>query len=174
MNPRITPLAAAPRPRTRSGFRLGTGLLLALAILPLASCDSVPIGPQTDDGQWLPAPTGQGLVADPQSPIPDVPKPIGFLPVVNRCSSTVADGIRLVSHLYQGRGDIADTVAFFRRELRRHHWLSLSEETRSGVTIMRSRKGLEALDVEISQPTRVISVVVKIDRPPATIGLPKP
>ncbi|RMH22350.1 MAG: hypothetical protein D6698_01275, partial [Gammaproteobacteria bacterium] len=52
----------------------------------------VPVVAFTDDGQYLPQRVGPGLVADLDSPIPDVPMPIGFKPVISRCSSSF-DGV---------------------------------------------------------------------------------
>ena len=69
--------------------------LIALGSLPLGptGCTSAggpfPVFAYSDDGDLLPKPSSAGLVVDPNSPIEDVPKPIGFVGVPSRSTSRV-------------------------------------------------------------------------------------
>lgn len=76
----------------------------------------------TDDGVFVPPQAGRGLVADPASPIPDVPKPIGFVPVSSRSGHEMAGDQRYIEHVYQGRGTPTEASRFYTRQLPANGW----------------------------------------------------
>ncbi len=139
---------------------IGTCLALGAA-LAVTGCAGMP--GYSDEGVWLPPQQGRGLVADPDSPVPDAPVPIGFVTLTSRSRGHVNDtGLRSVQHMYQGRADMSDTVSFYREKLRHHGWQRRHEETIDGITTIRSSKGPELLVLRISQRGSVISVKLDI------------
>ena len=137
------------------------GFWLLVACLALGGCQALSTA-QSDEGDALPPPSGPGLVAKSRSPIPDVPAPIGFVQLTSRSSNYVsAQGARVVNHVYQGRGRIADTVVFYRRHLVLNGWQAVRERSGAGVTQMVYAKGREELSIEVSRP-RVVNIVVRI------------
>lgn len=94
-------------------------LLLAAAI---AACEAPPILPMSADGQYLPTRGGRGLVARDESPIPDVPMPMGFVGVAKDSRATVDGGVRRVRHVYQGRGEVGEVIQFYRLQMPWHGW----------------------------------------------------
>ena len=117
----------------------------------------------SEDGVYLPPPAGPGLVAQPRSPIPDVPMPVGFSAVASQSASHVEDGVRHVRHVYQGRGQSAEVVDFYRRHLPRHGWIAGPRQTQpDGAVVMRYVKGPEALRVRISRRLSVITAELTI------------
>lgn len=141
-------------------------LLVALvAVSGACSAQSLPRVTYTDDGDYLAAPTGPGLVVKERSPIPDVPIPIGFVPVPSRSESDFDGQVRYVHHVYQGRAHAAEVVNFYRRLLPRHDWSSLGREREDdGTILMRFTKGREALDLRINSRHSVVTVVAAIGR----------
>lgn len=137
-------------------------LLLAWAATWMNACITMPWVPRSADGEPLPAIEGPGLVASSGSPVPDVPMPIGFVAVVSRSSSQVIGQVRFVDHLYQGRASAADTVGYYRQQIRQHNWQPISEQTQQGVTVIRLNKGRENLEISVSQEDAVTSVRVLI------------
>ncbi len=106
-------------------------LLLLLTLLGVG-CENgadLPRPPFSGDGEYLPAAAGPGVVADPDSLIPDVPTPIGFKVLPSRSSNAVMQGnARQVRHVYQGRAEPAEVVLMYRHHLPRHHWQFVSRE----------------------------------------------
>ena len=103
-----------PSPRYRLPRPLPALALVVATLLGPACTGSdgaFPIWVYSDDGDLLAKPSGGGLVVDPDSPIPDVPKPIGFVPVPSKSSVSTADGQRTVTHVYQGRANRLDAAA---------------------------------------------------------------
>jgi hypothetical protein len=147
----------------------GLGALLCLGP---AGCDSNPVGGApfqvpvvawNDDGDYLHHRAGEGLVADEQSPIPDVPKPIGFKPVKSRCGSSF-DGIaRTVTHVYQGRADTPETALFYRQQLPFYDWQRVEVQIHEDeATTMHYAKGAEALAVRLSDRHGTATIEVYI------------
>jgi len=123
----------------------------------------VPVVAFTDDGQYLPQRVGPGLVADLDSPIPDVPMPIGFKPVISRCSSSFDGVARTVTHVYQGRATAAETAIFYRQQLPFFKWeLQNRTDQEDGSIILNYTKGREALNVRVSSRFNVSTVEVYI------------
>lgn len=109
-------------------------LLYLVALIGVTACGrrdvSVPMLDWTDEGVYVPRSSGEGLVVAPDSPIPDVPVPVGYVPLVNQSESgTAAGGGRLVNHLYQGRGDLDEILQFYRQNLPRFGWRAAGRET---------------------------------------------
>jgi len=135
-------------------------ILTLLAVTVLAGCNQdptrrvpfeVPVVDWNDDGQYLPKRVGPGLVAREQSPIPDVPMPIGFKPVVSQCSSSFDGVARTVTHVYQGRSRTPETILFYRQQLPLQNWQVVDMQTHEdGSTSLHYMKGAETLGVRLS------------------------
>jgi len=147
-------------------------LLIVLAGLN-AGCQNVktPVIAFTDDGDYLGYKGGKGLVASDESPIPDVPMPIGFKPVVSKSSSSFDGNVRTVNHVYQGRARHADAVAFYRNILPIYDWefVSRSDQT-DGSTIQYFTKGRESLEVFTRQGTLMQNIDSSVTTIVITIG----
>ena len=137
-------------------------LILAALILALsAGCESVPRY-FSDDRQLLDEPTGEQLVARPNSAIPDAPMPIGFVMVETRSRAyTVTGGGRFVEHCYQGRADKADVMRFYHEQLSRNGWSGLSEQNQAGNITSFYAKGPESLRLSVTGDA-VTTVVITI------------
>ena len=135
---------------------------LWLAVLWLAGCSRLPAF--SEEGKWLSQPHGQGLVAKRDSPLPDVPVPIGFVALEARSVGYVTqDGVRMVRHIYQGRAGLADAVEFYRQELRHHGWRRLHEDNVGHIAAMRYVKGPESLIVRLSRRHTVVTLRLNIE-----------
>ena len=154
-------------------------LLAAMACLPLlGGCRSGGQGPfpvfaYSDDGDLLPRPSGAGLVVDRESPISDVPKPIGFVGVPSKSYSSVdpLTGVRTVVHIYQGRSNTQDAAAYFRRNLDDYGWeLDGFDQGDPRATVQAYAKGPEQLRITISGDRGIVTLHVAISPigPPAS------
>ena len=141
------------------------GLLLSVTALA-AGCQpqkvSVPGVPMTDEGRLIPRQAGPGLVAAPESPIPDVPVPIGFEPVVGQSWSRPGGGARLVEHLYQGVGSVPEAVRFYRQHLWQEDWQFVERREAPGGAVLLYQKGPEQLRLRIWEARKITNVVVQI------------
>lgn len=135
-------------------------VLIALTAALTAGCNSnptgkvpfqVPVVAFNDDGEYLPKRVGPGLVAATESPIPDVPMPIGFKPVVSQCSSSFDGVVRTVTHVYQGRARAAEAVLFYKQQLPLFGWeLSDKQVHEDNSTTLYYTKGAESLSMRLS------------------------
>ena len=141
-------------------------LAAALACLSLAlpactgSDGTFPVWVYSDDGDLLPKASGGGLVVDPDSPIPDVPKPVGFVPLPSKSSvSTTPGGERSVVHVYQGRANRLDAAAFYRRNLDDYGWTTTGlDQGDPRSTVQSYAKGPENLRINITQDRSVVTI----------------
>ena len=150
-------------------LRLCPPLALALTLgVALPACTgsdgTFPVWVYSDDGDLLPKASGGGLVVDPDSPIPDVPKPIGFIPLPSKSSvSTTLDGERNVTHVYQGRANRLDAAAFYRRNLDDHGWTTAGlDQGDPRSTVQSYSKGPENLRINITQDRSVVTIRANI------------
>ena len=159
-----TDITLCPRPVLRC-------ILAALVTLPLlAGCRSGGQGPfpvfaYSDDGDLLPRPSGAGLVVDRDSPISDVPKPIGFVGVPSKSYSSVdpLSGVRTVVHIYQGRSNTQDAAAYFRRNLDDYGWeLDSFDKGDPRATVQAYAKGPEQLRITISGDRGIVTLHIAI------------
>ena len=151
---------SALRNRLIAGRVLRVGALLSVLVFTMGCAGGWPV--RASDGQWLSKPTGEGLVADAKSPIPDLPMPHGFVALAAESSRRVSpDGLRTVVHSYQGRGSLADAITFYRQQVKRAGWKLTGERTSGGVTMIGGLKGSESLTVQVSKP-RVVNIIVNI------------
>jgi len=128
----------------------------------------------TDDWQMLAQPGGPGLVASQNSPIPDLPMPVGFKPLPGRCEHTFDSIVRTVSHVYQGVGGDSETVTFYRQQLPRHQWNQVRLDTASAPDItLYAVKGREAVRIAIREKNSVTTVTIIIDPRSQTPGPPR-
>lgn len=146
-------------------MRPKAGWLLLWLLMTSAGCAqaSLPRATFSDDGEYLPPPTGPGLVAQANAPIPDVPLPVGFVGVPSRSEARVEGQVRHVRHVYQGRSTTGEVVNFYRQHLPRHRWAALGrEQDVDGTIVMRYTKGPEALRVRVAERHGVITTFVRI------------
>lgn len=138
-------------------------MIAAVLVGALVGCaENVHMLSLSSDGQYLAPQIGPGLVARRDSPIPDLPMPIGFVVVADQ-SRVEARGLsRYVRHVYQGRASMADAVRFYRHHAPLHAWRSLGEQTGDGQTLMWFAKGSERLTLKLSRYGGIVSVVVWI------------
>ncbi|MEM7625513.1 MAG: hypothetical protein AAF333_07795 [Planctomycetota bacterium] len=119
----------------------------------------------SDDGDLLPRPSGAGLVVDPNAEIPDVPRPVGFVGVPSKSTSSVdpITGIRTVFHVYQGRSNTQDAAAYFRRNLDDYGWnLDSFDNGDPRATVQAYAKGPEQLRVTITGDRGITTLNVTI------------
>lgn len=157
---------------------MGIGIGVGLAA---AGCQRTPmVRPPfgvSNDYQVLPGQPGPGLVADPGSPIPDVPRPIGFKPLVGLSSlgPTGVGGARRVHHVYQGMGSAGEAVWFYRQQLRSRGWeptgMRGGDSANGGADVVLGyRKGPEELMIGIVGKGNVTTLIVDI-APAGTLGM---
>lgn len=131
-----------------------------------------PVYAYSDDGDLLPKPSGAGLVMSPDAEIPDVPRPIGFVGVPSKSTSSVdpITGIRTVYHVYQGRSNTQDAAAYFRRNLDDFGWqLDGFDNGDPRATLQSYAKGPEQLRIAITGDKGITTLAVTISpvAPPA-------
>jgi len=146
--------------------------LIILTCLASIGCDrnpvkrvpfQVPVVAWNDDGEYLPKRVGPGLVANEQSPIPDVPVPIGFKPVKSLSSSSFDGVARTVTHIYQGRGRSAEAAIFYRQQLPLNQWRRVDKQVHEdGSTSLYYDKGAESLGMRMSDRNGIITLEVYI------------
>ena len=141
-------------------------LVLLLAVAATTGCGKAFMSSMlgySDEWQALPSRVGPGLVAQMQAPIPDVPMPIGFRPVVARSSSSFDEYARHVKHVYQGKASSAEVIRFYQRRLPNDNWqfVDMQEDT-VGAAVLNFVKGPEQLRLRIHRQFRVTTVIVNI------------
>lgn len=151
---------------------LALAFLIALTAAFTSGCNSnptkrvpfqVPVVAFNDDGEYLPKRVGPGLVAATESPIPDVPMPIGFKPVVSQCSSSFDGVARTVAHVYQGRARAAEAVLFYRQQLPLFNWEPTDMQTHEdGSTSLYYTKGAESLGMRLNNRFNTTTIEVYV------------
>ena len=157
----------SPRRTFLTIFALGSALLPSL----LGGCRAggaqapFPIVAYSDDGDLLPRPSSGGLVVDPHAEIPDVPRPVGFVGVASKSTSSVdpLSGVRTVVHVYQGRSNTQDAAAYFRRYLDDYGWnLDGFDNGDPRATVQSYAKGPEQLRITITGDQGITTLNVTI------------
>lgn len=139
-----------------------TATLLVATVL--TACEGPPIAPVSKDGQYLPKRGGEGLVARAESPIPDVPMPMGFVGVAGESSATVDGGVRRVRHVYQGRGGVGEVMQFYRLQLPWHGWEPADDVVAdpAGGTLVYTN-GVEKLWIHARKRFMRLTITIAID-----------
>lgn len=139
-------------------------LVLAALLLPVLGCGYVktPVVAFSDDGQYLPRDVGDGLVAAPDSKIPDVPMPIGFKADRNKSHWTWNGRARTVYHVYQGHAKQGDAVEFYQRTLPDYGWSLVDIQSVADSAVVRYTKGPEQLAITTSQGWGVSTITIEI------------
>lgn len=120
-------------------------LLLTTAV---GACSRNPVATFSEDMQYLPRQAGPGLVADPESPIPDVPKPVNFKPIVKKSEVEALSPARSLRHVYQGRAPLAEVRVFYDQQPPFYGWKLEDERfTEEGELILEYVKGPERLRI---------------------------
>lgn len=136
-----------------------------VTLATLAGCRNNPILPISDDNRLLQPSHGGVLVADPQSPLPDVPRPVGFGLVSSKSYGRIdQDGTRQVHHVYQGQADFASAVGYYRQVLKEHGWQGLSQSAEGSATILNYRSSRELLQIKLTKSGKILTVIVMIHR----------
>lgn len=153
---------------TRSRLPRLSLLVLLLTAVTVVGCrqSPFPIYAYSDDGDLLPKPGGAGLVVAPDAEIPDVPRPVGFVGVPSKSTSTVdpITGVRTVYHIYQGRSNTQDAAAYFRRNLDDHQWkLDGFDNGDPRATLQSYVKGPEQLRISITGDRGITTISVTIN-----------
>lgn len=136
---------------------------MAMATAVLAGCaklSSVPMLPISNEGHYLPGQPATGLVADPQSPIRDVPKPMGFVAVSPDAVTAQPMGVRQLRQAYQGRASIPEVWEFYQRQLKLHRWRPL--ETQITEKHLTYTNGAEKLDIQLRKEWMVVTITITI------------
>ncbi len=129
-----------------------TAMLLATTFM-FNGCQKVdvPLLTYSEEGVYLPPTTGPGLVANPKSPIPDVPVPIGFEPLLSKSFSSFDGYARHVTHVYQGQGTQAEAIVFYRQHLWLMGWNLIERYSEEDNTeVLAFHKGREQLTIRLS------------------------
>jgi len=145
-----------------SGYSAWRALGAYLVISVVAGCGEVRIMQQSEDGHWLQPRAAAGLVADPRSPIPDVPMPVGFVPVPSKCRAGATSTARNVVHVYEGRATMRDAVTFYRSQPPQHDWQFLGEQAMGSEVMMWYERGPERLSVQLSRSGGTVRATVGI------------
>jgi len=137
------------------------GLTMFAAVLTGTGCSGTL--PYSKDGQYLKGPGNlQGVVGLMDSPIPDVPVPIGFVPILDDSDARLEGNVRVIQHVYQGRATINDVIEFYRRGLPLHDWKYVSEGQRGDEYLMAYTKGVESLRVAVRKRGMVLTLQINM------------
>lgn len=139
-------------------------ILLCAAAFLAAGCQHVktPVLAFSDDGDYLPPAVGDGLVASPESYIPDVPMPVGFKAVASQCTSSFDGQVRTVYHVYQGHTRASAAAAFYQNVLPQHGWEFVDAQNVSNSATQNFTKGRERLTIESRHAYGVTTVTIDI------------
>jgi len=116
----------------------------------------------SDNWKPLPPRAGEGLVADPESPIPDVPMPIGFRPLPRVSHVSASPSARQVHHVYQGVAKLPEVVVFYDTVLPSNDWRPVGRLDQEGGVILGYRKGTERLDIRANRKRGVMTLMIDI------------
>ena len=102
-----------------------------------------------------------GLVADPHSPIPDVPVPVGFRLDQSVSRSSESGDTRVIDHTYAGRAGNAEIQEFYLGQMKRYGWtLSASQRVHLVVAqqYRREKPVPETCELRITTEDNMMSV----------------
>ena len=116
----------------------------------------------SDNGDYLEPTVGDGLVASPESYIPDVPFPIGFKAVPSQCTSSFDGRVRTITHLYQGHAKLGETEQFYMTQLPRNDWRFTDSTSVGETTSTTYTKGAERLTVQTDHSYGVMTITIHI------------
>ncbi|MFW6336846.1 MAG: hypothetical protein ACOC3G_06935 [Phycisphaeraceae bacterium] len=142
-----------------------SAILMGIAMLcvSVAGCSRNPVATFSEDMQYLPRQAGPGLVADPESPIPDVPKPVNFKPIVKKSEVQTLSPARTLRHVYQGRAPLAEARVFYGQQPPFYGWRLEDERfTEEGELILEYVKGAERLRIRALETGSRCTVVIRI------------
>lgn len=148
-----------------SAGRWTTCGLIALAVTSMLAigCRNNSVVPVSDNNRLLQSSSGDILVANRKSPLPDVPAPLGFDLIPARSTGRVnPGGTREVRHVYQGIADFSAAVEYYRRTLADHGWETIAQIADGSDTLLTYRSPRETLDVRLSKPGHIMNVTVII------------
>lgn len=129
----------------------------------MTGCSRNPVATFSEDFQYLSRQAGPGLVAEPDSPIPDAPHPVGFKPIVRKSTVETLAPSRVLRHVYQGRAPLADVRLFYGQQLPFHGWRVDDQRfTEEGELVLEYVKGRERLRVRAVQTGSRTTVIVTI------------
>lgn len=137
--------------------------LASMMVLAVGGCAESPtLVHLSEDGRILRKPASAELVAKPDSPIPDVPMPVGFVFIETRSSSQSVGHLRRVDHVYQGLASRGQVAEYYRRVLPASGWQRGSDEMAGPSHVLRYMKDREALEIRITESNSVATVRVRL------------
>lgn len=138
-------------------------IVLAVTSTILVGCRNNPVVAVSDDNRLLQRSSGEILVANRKSQLPDVPSPVGFELISAKSTGRInPGGTREVRHVYQGLADFSAAVEYYRRTLADNGWESVSQTADGQDTLLTYRSPRETLDVRLSKPSHIMTVTVII------------
>ena len=109
-----------------------------------------------------------GLIPQRQTPIADLPVPIGFKLAESISRDFESAGVRFVDHTYVGRDDKFEVERFYSEQMPQHGWVFQSKRMVRGDITLRYDKGQESAEVRIADAsgltTNRTSVQITIQR----------
>ena len=120
--------------------------------------------PNIINGVWklLEPQEAHGVVAIPESLIPDVGQPVSFKPLARQSYSSIVGNAREVKHVYQGRAKINDVIDFYRRQLAANGWKMGNDVHEDDGFVLNRTKGAERLRILIYGQGDRITIVIMI------------
>ena len=140
-----------------------TFLTALVAGVLVVGCGDSRLMQLSDDGRWLTAPMGPGLIAQEDSPIPDLPMPIGFIALADRSRVQSVGAQRYVLHVYQGQAPMEEALRFYRQQTKLHGWRWLGEQGRPPHQLLWYQKGSEQLTIQLDRVGNIVTVTVFIE-----------
>jgi len=114
------------------------------------------------------------LIADPESPIADVPVPVGFELREKSSRSYHAAGSRYIDHVYRGRADKIDIERFYQRVMSTKGWTYRGSNMVRGVIQMRYERAEEFCDIRIDDTDGILGPTAMININIQTVGRAQP
>ena len=158
-------------------MKISLFIIGATGLLSCQSSDSpmarIPGIAMSDDGRYLEPQGSRGLVVSRESPVRDVPMPIGFVLIDSRSRNLTTSNHRFIEHFYQGRAQRKDLLDFYRRSTNRRGWQPQREQTAGAATWIIFTRDDEDLQVRISYRDDIAEVFVRV-RSHHAVGAPTP
>jgi len=135
--------------------------VLAIGILAIGCADHR-LMQLSDDARWLTAPMGPGIIPREDSPIPDLPMPIGFVVLADQSRVEIVGDQRYVLHVYQGQSPFAEVLRFYRQQTARNDWRPIGEDGKPPRQLLWYEKGPEQLSIQLDRVGNIVTATVFI------------
>ncbi|MDD4890255.1 MAG: hypothetical protein PHU85_10035 [Phycisphaerae bacterium] len=153
---------------------LAHGLIALLAVAALSGCSNE-LRIDNSSGAPQQVATQERLVAKANSPVADVPIPIGFDISEGDSNAQVTGQMRYVCHTYKGRKAKDRVASFYCEQLvTNNKWRQDGVRKNNGVWRLHFTKGIERCDIAISEnmwgTTRIEIEIYPVTGAPAATG----